>query len=243
MIRIFHVSDLHFGCADEEALAWFASMVAEERPDAVAVTGDLTMRARKREFEAAAAWLAKLDVPLTIEPGNHDLPLWNPFARLFNPYRRFRRLEGALEHPLELPGVTLVPLKTTARMQLRRNWSWGVVGKRSLQSALEQIDGAREGHIAIVACHHPLIDRDDIRSRGRTLGGREALVALARAGASAVLSGHVHDPFDASVDAGGRSIQVIGAGTLSHRTRATRPSFNLLTIDQGRIATTVRVMR
>lgn len=241
MPRLFHVSDLHFGCADEEALAWFAEAVRVERPDAVAVTGDLTMRARSAEFAAATHWLESLNVPLMIEPGNHDLP-WNPISRLLRPYRRFRRLERHLERPIELPGLWLVPLKTTARAQLRHNWSWGVVSRRSLANALDLLGRRPPDAVAIVAAHHPLVDRDDIRSRGRTLRGREALVQLAAAGAHAVLSGHVHDPFDAEIDADGRLIRVIGAGTLSHRTRASRPSFNMMTISGGRIETVPRVM-
>jgi len=239
--RLFHVSDLHFGCADEEALAWFAAAVAAERPDAVAVTGDLTMRARHSEFEAAAQWLAALGVPLTIEPGNHDLP-WNPLVRLVRPYRRFRHLERHLERPIDLPGVHIVPLKTTARAQLRRNWSWGVVGRASLGAALDRLEDKPKDGVAIIAAHHPLVDRDDIRSRGRTLGGARALSRLAAAGADIVLSGHVHDPFDAVIDAGGRPIRVIGAGTLSHRTRASRPSFNMLTIEGGKTVMVTRVM-
>ena len=46
MIRLFHVSDIHFGAEDVEALAWFKACVAAERPDAVIMTGDLNMRAR-----------------------------------------------------------------------------------------------------------------------------------------------------------------------------------------------------
>lgn len=241
MTTLFHVSDLHFGCADEEALAWFAATVAVERPDAIAVTGDLTTRARRREFEAAALWLEALGVPMTIEPGNHDLP-WNPFLRLLRPYRRFRHLERHLERPIDLPGAHIIPLKTTARAQLRHNWSWGVVGRASLRAALGMLRDTPKDDLAIIAAHHPLIDRDDLRSRGRTLGGARALSQLAAAGANVVLSGHVHDPFDAVIDADGHPIRVIGAGTLSHRTRASRPSFNILTIDQGRLDVTVRAM-
>ena len=243
MIRVFHVSDLHFGCADEAALDWFAALVAAERPDAVAVTGDLTMRARRREFEAASAWLNALDVPLTIEPGNHDLPYWNLFARFFRPYRRFQRLETSLEKPLSLPGLDLVPLKTTARWQWRPNWSWGVVSRSSLAAATERLRGKQPGTVAVVACHHPLVDRDTLLSQGRTLRGQAALAQLAKAGADTVISGHVHDPFDAVIEADGRPIRVIGAGTLSHRTRDTPPSFNLLTIDGGTLRTDIRTMR
>ena len=51
MIRLFHVSDVHFGREDKAAVAWFDALVAAEQPDAVIMTGDLTMRARSREFE------------------------------------------------------------------------------------------------------------------------------------------------------------------------------------------------
>jgi hypothetical protein len=54
------------------------------------------------------------------------------------------------------------------------------------------------------------------------------LAALAAAGAQAVLSGHVHDAFDLMVETGSGPIRLIGAGTLSQRLRATRPSYNRL---------------
>ena len=73
-ITLFHISDLHFGLEDRRALGWVADAITAERPAAVAVTGDLTMRARRREFAAANAWIARLTAPVTVEPGNHDLP-------------------------------------------------------------------------------------------------------------------------------------------------------------------------
>ena len=72
-----------------------------------------------------------------------------------------------------------------------------------------------------------LVDADT-RSSGSTRGGRQALAALARAGVDAVLSGHVHDAFDRVVEVEGRSIRIIGAGTLSERLRSSRPSYNRL---------------
>ena len=78
MTVLFHASDLHFGAEDPAALDWFAERVADEAPDAVVITGDLTMRARSSEFAAAQAWLSQLGAPVLIEPGNHDLPYFNP---------------------------------------------------------------------------------------------------------------------------------------------------------------------
>lgn len=242
MTRLFHVSDLHFGREDKAAVAWFAETVRAEMPDAVICTGDLTMRARSREFEAAARYLEAIPVPLTVEPGNHDLPYFNPFDRFFRPYRHYGQVERAVERPLDLPGVTVVPLKTTARFQWRYNWSWGVVSRGSLARTLALLKEARDDHLKIIACHHPLVDKQGLESSGRTLRGRGALQALAEAGAHAVLSGHVHDPFDIEHVIAGRTIRTVGAGTLSERIRSTRPSFNELRIEGGTLTVQLRTL-
>ena len=240
--RLFHVSDLHFGREDAVAVQWFADRVRSERPDAVIVTGDLTMRARSREYQAAGEWLQALDVPVSIEPGNHDLPYFNPVARLTFPYRRYERLKRALERPLDLPGIWLVPLRTTARAQWRFNWSWGVVRRRAIADAVQLLKARPPDHVAIVACHHPLIGTEVSDGHGRTLRGEKALAALAGAGAQVVLSGHVHEPFDAQVDTLAGPVRLIGAGTLSERLREAPPSFNELAVEGARLDVTVRTM-
>jgi predicted phosphodiesterase len=76
-----------------------------------------------------------------------------------------------------------------------------------------------------------------------TRGGKRALAALARAGARAVLSGHVHDPFDKEVEVEGQTIRIVGAGTLSQRLRNSRPSFNRLELDgSGDFSVEVRTL-
>lgn len=241
MIRLFHVSDIHFGAADGEALDWFRDCVADERPDAVIMTGDLTMRARKQEFEAAGEYLAGLGAPVTVEVGNHDLTYFNPFERLFQPYRRYRKIERLVERPLDIQGVAIVPLRTTARFQLRLNWSKGHVSGKQLKKTLAIIAGLDKQTAILVACHHPLIDQGT-QSRAETTNGARALAALAKAGADAVLTGHVHDPFDVEHQVGETPIRLIGAGTLSERTRESPPAFNEIRVDAGRIETIVRTM-
>lgn len=236
MMRLFHVSDLHFGREDVAAIGWFAEIVRAELPDAVICTGDLTMRARSAEFAAAAAWLRALGVPVTVEPGNHDLPYYNPAARLLHPYRRFRAVEAAIGRRIAPPGLMVVPLKTTARLQFRR-LSGGRVSRSGLPLALDRLRAKPPGTVALVACHHPL-DGPGRPGRG-TIGGTRALRQLAAAGADAVLSGHVHDAFDV-VHASG--LRMIGAGTLSERVRHTPPSFNELRIDGATLAVRARTM-
>ena len=240
MIRLFHVSDVHFGAEDPAAIAWFGRTVAAERPDAVVMTGDLTMRATTREFEAGGAWLRSLGVPVTLEVGNHDIPYyWDPLRRLFAPYTRYAAVEQMIEAPLTIAGVTIVPLKTTARAQLRWDWSKGRVSPGSLSRALATIGDAPPGSLIIVAAHHPLIE-GPTTGTARTRHGDAALTALADAGADAVLSGHVHDPFDVPVKRAGRTLRMIGAGTLSQRVRSTPASFNELRIEGRSLEVRVR---
>ncbi|WP_374942320.1 metallophosphoesterase family protein [Sphingomonas sp.] len=230
-LRLFHVSDVHFGAEDPAAIAWFSALVAEEKPDAVVMTGDLTMRATPNEFQAGGDWLRSLGVPVTLEVGNHDIPYyWDPFRRLFAPYQRYAAVEKMIERPLELPGVTIVPLKTTARAQWRLNWSKGRVSTGSLHRALAMIAEVPKQNLIFVAAHHPLIE-GGTKGTASTRRGDVALTALAEAGAHAVLSGHVHDPFDVPVTRAGRTIRMIGAGTLSKRVRSTPPAFNEIRIE------------
>ncbi len=239
--RLFHVSDLHFGREDPEAIAWFAERVRDERPDAVICTGDLTMRARAAEFAAAQAWLSALGVPVTLEPGNHDLPYYNPVARMIHPYKRFRTVERAIERPLALADVLLVPLKTTARLQMR-HLAWGRVSRSGLPAAVRQLQAKPAGAVALVAVHHPLV-RTTFEGHGDTRRGEAALAALAAAGADAVLSGHVHDAFDVEWRGPGRALRLVGAGTLSRRVRSTPPSFNELRVEDGRLDVVLRERR
>jgi predicted phosphohydrolase len=229
MIRLFHISDLHFGLEDAAAMDWFVQAVRQERPAAVLITGDLTMRARSHEFAAACAWIEKLDVPVTVEVGNHDLPYFNPLARFFWPYRRFRRIHQLLERKIEWSGLAIVPLKTTARAQWRLDWSKGWVTGRALDKCLAQIDALPPHSKILVTAHHPLVE---VGTKGRALtrGGQNALAELAARKVTAVLTGHVHDAFDIIQQTIAGPIRMIGAGTLSQRVRSTPPSFNELRI-------------
>lgn len=241
MIRLFHVSDVHFGREDKAAVKWFDALVVAEQPDAVVMTGDLTMRARSSEFAAGLTWLQGLEVPVTVEVGNHDLPYYNPFARFAHPYRRMRAIEHLVEQPLDLPGVAIVPLVTTARAQWRWNWAKGHVSRDALRETLALVEAVPAGKLVFIAAHHPLVD-PHTQASAQTHRGAEAMAALAQAGASAVLTGHVHDAFDIAHEVEGKTVRMIGAGTLSERTRADPPSFNEIRVDGGAFDVVCRKM-
>lgn len=235
---LFHVSDTHFGVEDRAALDWFSSAVHDERPDAVVCTGDLTQRATHAQYRAAAKWFASLGVPIMLQPGNHDMPYYNPWERIRRPYARSGALEQAVGSELDLAHAVVVPFDTNVRAQLRWPWSDGVVRRRKLDAALERLHQLRaDPRLKIVACHHPLLaDRDG--AKNPTIRGDMAFAELAAAGAGVVLSGHVHFPFDQQRARGNHAMRMIGAGTLSTRLRrGAPPSYNVVTVSAaGQVA-------
>lgn len=239
-LRLFHLSDIHFGLEDTRALEWAVECIRREQPHAVAITGDLTMRARHPEFQAACEWITALDVPVTVEVGNHDIPYFNLYQRFFDPYKRFKAIERMVETQLDLPNLAIVPLRTTTRAQYQRfPWSNGWVTDHALKQTLAAIDELPAGTRVLVACHHPLTER---RADGKllTINGTRTMEVLAGRKVMGVLSGHVHDPFDLTAETPAGPLRMIGAGTLSKRIRSTPPSFNEIVIDGDRIVVTAR---
>jgi 3',5'-cyclic AMP phosphodiesterase CpdA len=239
---LFHLSDIHFGLEDNRALDWVKQELAEKRPDAVAITGDLTMRARHHEFDAACAWIRSLDVPITVEVGNHDLPYFNLAERFFDPYKRIRAIEDKVEVEIDLPGLAIVPLKTVARWQPRLNWSKGWVTDAALERCLAALDAVPAGTRALVAAHHPLREAGTLGT-ALTRNGHKAMTELAKRNVLAVISGHVHDAFDITQETLHGPVRMIGAGTLSRRLRSTPPSFNELRWDGEHLSVRVRNLK
>ena len=231
---LFHISDVHFGVEDRAALDAVARAVAAERPDALVCTGDLTQRAKHTEYAAAAEWFASLGVPVVLEPGNHDMPYYNPWERFTDPFRRYNRLRQAVPGAFESDDVVLVPLLTTVRAQTRFPWSDGVIKPAALAATLAQLEAIRgDPRTIIVTAHHPLLGPHD-DGRNPTIGGDAAFAALAAAGAHAIMSGHVHVPFDEVRVRGGHAARMIGAGTLSTRLRhGAAASWRVITCERG----------
>jgi len=225
---LFHFSDVHFGIENRAALGWFEDAVAREQPAAVICTGDITQRAKHREYAEAQEWFASLGVPVVLEVGNHDMPYYSPLERFRTPLLRYRRLAEAVASRLELPGLAFVSLQTTVPAQWRWPWSDGVIREEALAATIERLaETANDDRLKIVTCHHPLAGKT-LGGKNPTIGGEAALHALAAAGADVILSGQVHIPFDIIHDLAGRPVRMIGCGTLSNRLRGAARSYNVL---------------
>ena len=128
---IAHISDLHFGRpAVAERLDALKEYIAEIRPSAVAVSGDLTQRCTNKEFSNARAYLDSLGeiAPYTVIPGNHDIRWLGAVARnlglagLFrekaHKFKYSRSSEMCLSY-LEYLNLWACSLKRPARPRLR----------------------------------------------------------------------------------------------------------------------------
>jgi 3',5'-cyclic AMP phosphodiesterase CpdA len=91
MRTLVHLSDVHLGRVDAAIIEPLISLIADLKPDVVAVSGDLTQRARSQQFKEARAFLDRLPKPQIVVPGNHDVPLYNIFTRFLQPLDKYRQ--------------------------------------------------------------------------------------------------------------------------------------------------------
>ena len=186
--RILHVSDLHIGTREDEAVARaLASLVEQMRPELLAVTGDLTHRNRSVEHEAAARFLRALGGSLLVVPGNHDIPLWPP-GRFLSTFAAFERTWGDTQPVYASETLHLVGLNSV------RPWRHqsGGLRRSQLAWAAERLGEAAPGALRVVALHHHMIGAP-WRTRKKPVAERNRVLAsLVDSGAELVLAGHTH---------------------------------------------------
>jgi 3',5'-cyclic AMP phosphodiesterase CpdA len=239
---IAHLSDLHFGTADpalEEALV--ADLTAAA-PSLVAVSGDLTQRARERQFAAARAFLARLPAPRVVVPGNHDIPLFDVVRRFLSPLARYHRYIDPEADPFFRDDEIAVQGINTARSS---TWKDGRVSERQIIGLRARLCALPAGLFKVMVSHHPFAPPP--RDPALALAGRarRALEAAAECGVELLLAGHLHEAYTADVRtthaALGRSMIVAHAGTaLSRRRRGGPNAYNLVTVDPPRLVVQVR---
>ncbi|HAK32411.1 MAG TPA: 3',5'-cyclic-nucleotide phosphodiesterase, partial [Acinetobacter radioresistens] len=95
-----HLSDLHFGTERPECIKALRVFCKERQPEALVVSGDLTQRARFTQFYYCKQFLESLQIPYLVVPGNHDIPLYHLWNRVFRPFTRYQYFFGNLENVL-----------------------------------------------------------------------------------------------------------------------------------------------
>jgi 3',5'-cyclic AMP phosphodiesterase CpdA len=239
MRTVAHLSDLHFGATDPVVVEALVASVAAATPDLVVVSGDLTQRARRRQFLDARAFLDALPQPQLVVPGNHDVPLYNVWSRFILPLAGFRRHITGDVHPAFVDDEVAVFGADTTRTFTIQD---GGLRPSDVAVLSRQLAAAPADAIKVVVCHHPFDPPAGARARmTRPRPAPDALSTLVAHGADLFLTGHLHVSYVGGTatryEVSGRSAIVVEAGTAtSVRGRGETNSFNVLHCERARIA-------
>jgi 3',5'-cyclic AMP phosphodiesterase CpdA len=237
MRTIVHLSDLHFGRTDDALLTPLASAIAKLSPDLIAVSGDLTQRARTAEFRAARAFLDRLPKPQIIVPGNHDVPLHNVFSRFIGPLTKYLRyVTDDLEPFCSDDEIAVLGINTARSLTFKS----GRINSRQIHHAKERLCTLDPKIIKVIVTHHPF-DLPEKRAASARLGRAGlAMEMLWACRCDLLLAGHLHvgDAGSVAMHAVGGSHDaiVVQAGTAtSTRGRGELNSFNAIRVETNLI--------
>ncbi len=236
-LTLLHCSDLHFGHpavpAQFEALE---ALIRERRPEVVAISGDLSQRARAGEFQRARVFIQRAErvSRVLVVPGNHDVAWW--FAPLglgdagavLAKYRRY--IADDVEPVLRLPGAVIAGCNTAHGVR----WSTLTWNPRDI-SIIGRLDRAQVARLAaifadapagalraVVMHHNPV--KGELSRRYGLKGSHRLLAEFADLGVDLVLCGHDHQEAVEFVEHAPGGVVVATAGTISNRSRGARPS-------------------
>ncbi|MDQ3010774.1 MAG: metallophosphoesterase [Acidobacteriota bacterium] len=233
MRTLVHLSDIHFGHIDYATIDPLIRTIWQIKPDVVAVSGDLTQRARAKQFQEARTFLDALPKPQIVVPGNHDVPLHNIFARFLSPLRKYRRYITDDLQPFYLDDEIAVLGLNTARSLTIKD---GRVNEEQIAHIRERLCPLGDSVVSLLVTHHPFDLPEG--SNGELAGrSRQAMQMLDGCGADLLLSGHLHlTSIAARYASPEHSIVLVQAGTAtSTRGRGESNSFNVLRIENPRV--------
>lgn len=239
MHRLVHVSDIHFGSEDPAAVRALVDEIARLAPTLVVISGDLTQRARYREFVAARAFLERLPAPRLVIPGNHDIHLLDHLFRVASPRRCWQH---AIHHDLDpvhaAPGLAVAGINTARPLA----WKNGRISRGQIEHLERFFTAQPPEAFKILVTHHPFLPRPGERRGRLTPRALRVRRVVHECAVDLLLAGHFHQSYTGEFVAmpGEPGTLVVQAGTAaSRRVRREPNAFNVLEPEEDALTLTV----
>jgi 3',5'-cyclic AMP phosphodiesterase CpdA len=211
--------------------------IRAQRPDHIAVTGDLVNLALEAEFAPAQAWLEGVGTPgdVSVIPGNHDAYVRatrHHFVGTFGDYLRGDAEANAVSFPFVRRRGPIALIGVSSAVPTPPLMATGRLGRTQLQAldrVLAQLSAEQAFRVLLI--HHPLRSN----SRVKRLTDSKALRALLqRHGVELILHGHDHIHSTMWFEGPAGKIPAIGvpsASALAHR-HYPAAAYNLFSIER-----------
>lgn len=248
MLTILHVSDLHFGPPYVPHVGESVIRAAHElTADVIVASGDFTQRAKREQYAAAREFLDRLpDLPTVVVPGNHDVPLYRVFERVFAPYRLYHEyISEELDAVYRLDDAMIVALNSTSPLRAITN---GRIDQSQLDFCAHAFASAPAGVARLVVTHHHFAPAPDYEGGQVMPRAQRAIDTFSDLGVEMVLGGHLHRAYIGnSLDVyPGRDrehgIIIVQSGTTTSRRGRVREreknTLNMIRIGEDRIRIT-----
>lgn len=223
---------------DMRVLARLVADIAAQRPDHVAMTGDIVNIGLDAELALAKHWLASLgsaeDVSFT--PGNHDAYVRASVAQVeetFAPWTTSEEADGdGFPYLRRRDGIALIGLSSA--VPTAPFIASGRLGPKQRARLAALLDKTKaEGLVRVVLLHHPPHRGGAKLLRGlEDAGELEAIIA--RHGAELVLHGHNHKISVHRLPGPTGPVPVVGAASASAKAGSYthRAAYNLFSIER-----------
>jgi 3',5'-cyclic AMP phosphodiesterase CpdA len=240
--NIVHISDLHFGTVEKNIEDGIISDINNLAPDLLIVSGDLTQRARKSQYRKAKNFLDRLNYRKIVIPGNHDIPLFNIFARFVFPLTNYINIITPDLSPYYIDDTIAVAGINTARSL---TWKSGRISVEQINFLKQKLCSLDDSIFKVVVTHHPFIPPPG--DLGIKLVGRSAraLQIIDKCSVDLLLAGHLHQGYDGDVrpfyPSHNSSIISVQAGTaISNRVREDPNAYNFIRADKNEMIISIR---
>ena len=242
MLTLLHISDLHFGPPYREEVGEALLEIAHRLdPEVVVASGDFTQRAKREQFAAARAYLDRLPgEDLVVVPGNHDVPLFRVWERIFAPLRNYREhICQDLDWAMVRDDAVIVALDSTSPLRAITN---GRITDAQLRFCEDTLKDTPEGVARIVVAHHHFAPAPDYEGGEVMPNAQRALDVFTSLRVDLILGGHLHRGYignSLDVYSGQdreHGIIIVQSGTSTSRRGRAREveknSFNLVRVEE-----------